>query len=110
MFIVPMFSDASSGLGGIAQSGNDPRSQGSLKSSMMFGRVSVDAMLRYVGELPSPATPDYTELGARIAYRWSDALELSISGFNLLDGRHTEYANSGRELRRSVYAEARVNF
>ena len=104
------FSDASSGLGGIAQSGNDPRSQGSLKSSMMFGRVSVDAMLRYVGELPSPATPDYTELGARIAYRWSDTLELSISGFNLLDGRHTEYANSGRELRRSVYAEARVNF
>jgi len=34
---------------------------------MDFGRWSVDAMLRYVGKLPSPASPSYTELGARVA-------------------------------------------
>jgi hypothetical protein len=61
------FSDGASTLPGTQQTGNDPRSQGSLKSSMEFGRLSVDAMLRYVGELPSPATPDYTELSARFA-------------------------------------------
>jgi hypothetical protein len=36
---------------------------------------------------------------------------LSVAGFNLLDERHPEYAApAGRELRRSVHAEARVNF
>ena len=84
--------------------------QASLKSSMVFGRFSVDAMLRYVGELPN-ATPDYTELGARFAYRASEALEFSLTGVNLLDDRHVEYAPpAGRELRRAVYAEARVSF
>ena len=78
---------------------------------MDFGRWSVDAMLRYVGKLPQPATDAYTELGARFAWRVSDALELSITGANLLDQRHVEYAPpSGRELRRSVYAEARLDF
>ncbi|HTU66762.1 MAG TPA: TonB-dependent receptor [Steroidobacteraceae bacterium] len=105
------FTAAGSGLGGFAQSGNDPDKQASLKSSMAFGRVNFDAMLRYVGRMPSPANPDYTELSARLAYRLSDALELSIAGFNLLDDRHPEYAlPTGRELRRSVYAEARVEF
>jgi iron complex outermembrane receptor protein len=104
------YSEGASGIVGLDEVGNDPRSQASLKSSMVFGRFSVDALLRYVGELPN-ATPDYTELGARFAYRVSDALEFSISGVNLLDDRHVEYAPpAGRELRRAVYAETRVSF
>jgi iron complex outermembrane receptor protein len=95
---------------GLDEVGNDPTSQASLKSSIIFGRFSADAMLRYVGELPN-ATPDYTELGARFAWRASDSLEFSVSGVNLLDERHVEYAAPvGRELRRAVYAEARVSF
>ena len=105
------FKEGASGILGVQQAGNDPRSQASLKSSMEFGRVSIEAMLRYVGKLPQPSTDAYTELGARFAWRVSDALELSITGANLLDERHVEYAPpSGRELRRSVYAEARLNF
>ena len=105
------FKDGASGILGVQQAGNDPRSQASLKSSMEFGRFSFDAMLRYVGKLPQPATDAYTELGARIAYRASDSLELSVTGANLLDERHLEYASpSGRELRRAVYAEARLVF
>jgi iron complex outermembrane receptor protein len=105
------FSEGASGVIGVQQSGNDPRSQASLKSSLAFGRFSFDATLRYVGELPSPVTPDYTELGARFAYRATEQLEFSLSGFNLLDARHVEYAApEGHELRRSVYAEAKVNF
>jgi iron complex outermembrane receptor protein len=104
------YSESASAIVGLNEAGNDPRSQASLKSSMVFGRFSIDAMLRYVGELPN-ATPDYTELGARFAYRASDALEFSLSGVNLLDDRHVEYAPpAGRELRRAVYAEARVSF
>jgi iron complex outermembrane recepter protein len=105
------FSDGASGILGANQTGNDPRTQASLKSSMAFGRFSADALLRYVGKLPQPATDAYTELGVRFAYRVSDALELSVTGANLLDERHVEYAApSGLELRRSVYAEARLDF
>jgi iron complex outermembrane receptor protein len=105
------FSEGASGVLGVQQAGNDPRSQASLKSSMTFGRFAVDAMLRYVGKLPQPATDEVTELGARVAYHVSDSLELSITGTNLLDERHVEYAApSGHELRRAVYAEARLIF
>jgi iron complex outermembrane recepter protein len=104
------YSEGAFPLVGLDEVGNDPHTQASLKSSMVFGRLSADALLRYVGELPN-ATPDYTELGARFAYRVSDSLELSVSGVNLLDERHVEYAApAGRELRRAVYAEARVSF
>jgi hypothetical protein len=78
---------------------------------MVFGRWSVDAMLRHIGELPSPENPDYTELSARVAWRASPSLELALSGFNLLDERHSEYAvPTAREIPRSVYAEARWTF
>jgi iron complex outermembrane receptor protein len=104
------YSEGASAVVGLSEVGNDPRSQAALKSSMMFGRFTVDAQLRYVGELPN-ATPDYTELAARLAYRASDMLEFSVSGVNLLDQRHVEYAPpTGRALRRAVYAEARVSF
>ena len=93
------------------QAGNDPTSQASLKSSMNFGRFSADAVLRYVGKLPSPANDDYTELTARFAFQASEKLELSLSGFNLLDDTHQEYvAPTGNGIRRSVHAEIRRIF
>ena len=105
------FSDGASQLLGVEQAGNDPNKRATLKSSMDFGRWTLDAMLRYVGKLPSPENPSYTELGARLAFRASDALELSVVGANLLDDRHSEYAvPTAREIRRSVYAELRWNF
>lgn len=104
------YREGASAVVGLNEVGNDPRSQASLKSSMVFGPFSIDAMLRYVGELPN-ATPDYTELGARFAYRMSDTLEFSVSGVNLLDDQHVEYAPpAGRAQRRAIYAEARVSF
>jgi iron complex outermembrane receptor protein len=104
-------SPGASGLLGVEQAGNDPTSRATLKSSMDFGRWNVDGMLRYVGKLPSPFNPSYTELSARVAWRASDRLELSVNGFNLLDSRHAEYAvPTAREIRRSIYAEARLTF
>jgi iron complex outermembrane receptor protein len=105
------FSANGSGLLGVEQAGNDPSAQASLKSSMDFGRWTADAMLRYVGKLPSPESPAYTELGARLAWRATEQLELSLNGFNLLDERHAEYAvPTAREIRRSIYAEVRFIF
>jgi iron complex outermembrane receptor protein len=104
-------SPGASGLLGTEQAGNDPKSRATLKSSMDFGRWSLDGMLRYVDRLPSPHSPSYTELGARLAWRASDRLELSLNGFNLLDSRHAEYAvPTAREIRRSIYAEAHFTF
>ncbi len=58
-------------------------------------------MLRYVGKLPSPFDDDYTELSARFAFQASEKLELSLSGFNLLDDTHQEYvAPTGNGIRR----------
>jgi iron complex outermembrane receptor protein len=105
------FEEGASGVLGVHQAGNDPRSQASMKSSMSFGRFGFDAMLRYVGELPSPAADDYTEMSGRLSYRISDRLELSVSGFNLLDDSHLEYAApTANRIRRSIFAEARFNF
>jgi hypothetical protein len=62
-------------------------------------------------KLPSPESPAYTELGARVAWRASDALELSVNGSNLLDDTHAEYAlPTARAIRRSIYGEVRWTF
>ncbi len=102
------FKEGSSQLLGLIQAGNDPSSRYLLKSSMDFGKFTLDAMLRKVEELPDPAVDDYTELSARFAWRVNDRFELAVKGFNLLNETHREYADpQGREIRRSVMAEIR---
>jgi len=73
---------------------NDPRSQFSLRSSWTFPRgISLDAGVRRVGALPNPATPAYTAVDARIAWRFNTRYELSLVGFNLLGGPHAEFGS-----------------
>ncbi|MBC8025835.1 MAG: TonB-dependent receptor [Steroidobacteraceae bacterium] len=105
------FSEGSSELVGVAQSGNDPSSRYLLKSSMDFGRVSVDALVRKISRLPQPAVDDYTEVNARVAWQVNDRLELAVKGFNLLNETHREYAApQGFEVRRNVMAELRYSY
>jgi iron complex outermembrane recepter protein len=105
------FSEGASGLAGINQAGNDPTSRFVIKSSMDFGKLSVDAVLRKVGAMSSPAVPQYTELSAHIGWRASDRLEIAVKGFNLLNETHPEYADpQGREIRRSIMAELRYSY
>ncbi|HMM76940.1 MAG TPA: TonB-dependent receptor [Gammaproteobacteria bacterium] len=103
------FEDGAVRLLGTRQAGNDPSGHGSLTSSMDLGeRVSFDTTLRHVARLRDPAFPSYTELGARLAWRSTSTLELSITGFNLLHDHHAEYpAPQGAEIGRSVLFEAR---
>ena len=74
--------------------------------------VELDLGLRGVGALPDPEVPGYLELEARLGWRLSNNLELSLAGFNLLDERHPEFGPlPGRgEARRSFTVNARWTF
>lgn len=99
------FSPDASGLVGISQIGNDPKHRASIRSSMDIGpRINVDADLRYVSHLPNPRVEGYVELGARVAWRFLEEAELSVSGFNLLHKKHYELpATQASAAARSVY-------
>jgi iron complex outermembrane recepter protein len=105
------FSEGASGIVGVGQAGNDMTSQYQLKSSMDFGSLGLEAIVRKVGSLPAPATDGYTELHARLSWQMNERIELAVKGFNLLNKTHPEYAApQGREIRRSVMAELRYAF
>jgi iron complex outermembrane receptor protein len=60
--------------------------------------VAVDVDLRRIGALPAPASPSYTELGARIRWAVSRSLELAVTGENLLRPHHPEFGRAGGNL------------
>ena len=98
------FTAGSSGILGVSQAGDDPSVHWTLASSMNLPRhASLDLSLRHVSELPDPALPGYDELGARLAWHPLSALELYLTGQNLLHGSHFELpAPYGEAIRRSV--------
>lgn len=104
------FQPGSSKLLGVAQAGDDPHHQASLRSSMNLPYdLHFDADFRYVGALPDPAVPEYVELNSRLAWKVTDTLSVALAGYNLLHGQHLEYAG-GDQIRRSVYFETRLRF
>ncbi len=106
------FKPGASTLFGIAQAGDDPHHQATLRSSMNLGRdVTFDADLRYVGALPNPKVADYGELNAKIDWKITDRVDLAISGLNLLHDKHLEYSSSTSDLiRRSFFIDTRWKF
>ena len=105
------FKPGASGLLGLAQAGDDPHHQASLRSSMdLSDRITFDADVRYVGTLPNPNVPAYVELNARLGWAISDSVELSLSGFNLLHGHHLEFAAPSDEVKRSLFIDTRWKF
>ena len=97
---------------GVEQVGDDPKSQASLKSSMNLGReVTFDTDLRYVGPLPNPRVPSYVELNGRVGWNVSERVQLSLSGFNLLNGHHQEFpAPQANPVQRSFFAGLQWRF
>jgi iron complex outermembrane receptor protein len=106
------FKPGASQLLGVGQAADDPSSHATLASSMSFPHhLSLDASFRYVGALPGPELPHYTDLDARLGWQKSNAVELSVRGANLLHARHTEFpAPAGEQITRSIVAEARLKF
>jgi iron complex outermembrane receptor protein len=97
---------------GVNYAGNDPELQLSLRSLMDLGeRTQLDLTARYVSELPSPQVDEYVGLDARIGFRLTNRLELSIAGYNLLDGDgRAEFINPSLppiETSRSFFISAR---
>jgi iron complex outermembrane receptor protein len=103
------FKEGASTLLGVAQAGNDPTNQASLRSSMDIGqRGTFDLHFRHTDSLPSPDTRGYYELNARFGWRWTQSLEVAIAGSDLLHRRHVEYRpTAGEAIGRSVVAELR---
>jgi iron complex outermembrane receptor protein len=107
------FKPGSSGLGGLSFAADDPNHQASVRSSVDLGRgVSWDAFVRYVGKLHDPGVPEYVELNTRIAWAVTQALEIAVSGFNLIHTRHPEFAEPGvtDQVPRSFLVEMRLRF
>lgn len=91
---------------GIANLGNDPRSQWKLRSQLDLGSsIAFDVMARRSGALPQPAVPAYTEVDARLAWTVRPDLEIALLGQNLLDGDHVEFnaAASASRIRRRLF-------
>ncbi|HXR89592.1 MAG TPA: TonB-dependent receptor [Steroidobacteraceae bacterium] len=111
------FRPGSSQIGGLALAGNDPSYQVLLRSSMLFASRGVfDLSVRQIGPLPDPASPAYTEVDARVAWRIVPSLELSLKGSNLIHPQHLEFGTSmaplqlgstGVETGRAWYLEVR---
>ncbi|HEY3949571.1 TonB-dependent receptor plug domain-containing protein [Phenylobacterium sp.] len=106
-------------LTGLQIAGIDPTYQAQLRSDMtLTPNVDLNLALRRVGRtatvLGFDSAPAYTEADARLAWRVRPGLELSLSGFNLLNPRHMEIDDAStapiRFIPRSVYVGLRWGF
>lgn len=95
--------------------GVDPGYWAKLRSHMQLSdRVDLDVGLRAYDDVPRGAAsgyvgaPSYVEVGARLAWRVRDNLELSITGLNLLHDQHPEASEARRtEIPRSAFVSMR---
>ena len=73
--------------------GSNPQHQFYFRSSLELPKhIEQDLIVRHVSQLPGLNVPDYTSLDAGIHYRPVSGLEISFTGENWLNSRHTEFA------------------
>lgn len=103
------FAPGSTMLLGTSQAGDDPHHQAFLRSTMnLSDTVTLDADLRWIGELPNPQVPAYVELNGRIGWQVTPDFEIALSGFNLLHPEHREFMFPGSdEIRRNFFIDTR---
>ena len=93
-----------------------PTHQASLRTSLTLRHdLDVDLWFRYTDELEASNVDDILTADARIAWRPTAGLTLSIVGQNLLDEQFDEFQSELQdtprvELRRGVYAQASWRF
>jgi iron complex outermembrane receptor protein len=86
--------------------GNDADQQWMLRSLFnLTDKHEFDVMVRHVSSLPDPAVPAYTAVDARLGWRASREVEVSLVLQNLFDAEHAEFnAAPGRsEFGRSFF-------
>jgi iron complex outermembrane receptor protein len=88
--------------------GSSPRHEAGAQSAFDISKkVQLDLTYRYVSALRAVSAPAYSTGDARIAWRFSPHMELSLFGRNLLQPRHVEYTGDPGGpigIRRSAYA------
>ena len=99
---------------------SDPQQQFSLRSSIdLMSNVEFDTGLRWVDILKVNdgttvgTVPSYFELDARLGWRITKNVEVSVVGQNLLHDHHPEYgfpSSSREEIARSVYGKVAWQF
>ncbi len=101
-------------VGGPAALGNDPRHTVKLRGSYRFSDdLEVELAWRYVSALSYLATvPGYDAVDARVAWRITPHVEVSVRGSNLFDPEHVEFDEHGlpAPIPRQVYAQLRLDF
>jgi iron complex outermembrane receptor protein len=95
--------------------GNDPNCMFAIRSSLdLPHNVQLDSVLRYVGDLPNPATPAYLTMDVRLAWAPNSHVEIAVVGRNLLDDKHPEFSAGPqgvtREVDRSVFGTFKWHF
>lgn len=99
---------------GVLFAGNDPAREATLRSRMnLTDRVELDLGLRAVSRLPSPPVAPYVEADARLGWRVTDGVEVSLQAFNALNDQHIEFVNGSlprREFQRAIQVGARLSF
>ena len=97
-----------------ASLGNNPEHLATFGAFLELPKqIEASGYLRYVGELPDPAVPDYLVMDLRLAWAPRPGLEFSLVGRNLLDHRHPEFHAASvfrREISRSIQAQASLEF
>ncbi len=96
---------------GLVSVGDDPDYQLLLGTQAdLTDRLELDVRLRAVDGLA--AVPSYVEADVRLGWRLTDALEVAVTGANLLDRDHRESGDPGRarNIGRSLTASLRARF
>jgi iron complex outermembrane receptor protein len=72
--------------------GNDPEGQWMLRSLFnLTDRHEFDVFVRRIGVLPDPAVPAYTAVDARLGWRASREIDVSLILQNIFEDRHAEF-------------------
>lgn len=97
----------------LAAAGDDPEYQVLLTSqTQITDRLDLDVRLRAVDALTPSGTDGYVEADVRLGWRFTDALELAVSGQNLIEDRRVETGDPARQraFGRSVFVSLRAGF
>jgi len=105
------------GPGSIAQDveGTSPAHQVQFRSQFDISRkFSFDTGVYYVSALPAIGVPGYVRTDGRLGWRVTPALEISLTGQNLLNGQHLEFVPQdylmGSQPERTAYLKLTWKF
>jgi iron complex outermembrane recepter protein len=94
--------------GGVAAEGNDPDHSWHLNSTLNLSkRWELDAIVRGVASLPTPAVPAYTVADLRVGWKPRRHLDVSLTAQNLLGSSHAEFGDrlTRAEFDRNLFLE-----